>query len=58
MKKRILLAVLSLMLCLLAGCLEATPLNEEEMDVVAEYAASLLLKYDRHYDTPLYYAAR
>ncbi len=56
MKKRILLAVLSLMLCLLAGCLEATPLNEEEMDVVAEYAASLLLKYDRHYDTPLYYA--
>ena len=56
MKKRILLAVLSLMLCLFAGCLEATPLNEEEMDVVAEYAASLLLKYDRHYDTPLYYA--
>ncbi|MBP3593288.1 MAG: hypothetical protein J6J44_02075 [Lachnospiraceae bacterium] len=56
MKKRILLVVLSLMLCLLAGCLEATPLNEEEMDVVAEYAASLLLKYDRHYDTPLYYA--
>ena len=56
MKKRILLAVLSLVLCLLAGCLEATPLNEEEMDVVAEYAASLLLKYDRHYDTPLYYA--
>ena len=56
MKKRILLAVLSLMLCLLAGCLEATPLNEEEMDVVAEYAASLLLKYDKHYDTPLYYA--
>ncbi|MBQ8633337.1 MAG: hypothetical protein IJ420_07000 [Lachnospiraceae bacterium] len=56
MKKRIILAVLSLMLCMLAGCLEATPLNEEEMDVVAEYAASLLLKYDKHYDTPLYYA--
>ena len=55
MKKRIILAVLSLMLCMLAGCLEATPLNEEEMDVVAEYAASLLLKYDKHYDTPLYY---
>lgn len=56
MKKRILLAGLSLMLCMLAGCLEATPLNDEEMDVVAEYAASLLLKYDKHYDTPLYYA--
>lgn len=56
MKKRSLLAVMSLMLCILAGCLEATPLNEEEMDVVAEYAASLLLKYDTHYDTPLYYA--
>ena len=26
------------------------------MDVVAEYAASLLLKYDKHYDTPLFYA--
>ena len=56
MKKRILLAGLSLMLCMLAGCLEATPLNDEEMDVVAEYAASLLLKYDKHYDTPLFYA--
>ena len=56
MKKRILLAGLSLMLCMLAGCLEATPLTDEEMDVVAEYAASLLLKYDKHYDTPLYYA--
>lgn len=56
MKKRILLVVLSLALCMLAGCLEATPLNDGEMDVVAEYAASLLLKYDKHYDTPLYYA--
>lgn len=55
MKKRILLTGLSLMLCVLAGCLEATPLNDEEMDVVAEYAASLLLKYDKHYETPLYY---
>ena len=56
MKKRILLAGLSLMLCMLTGCLEATPLNDEEMDVVAEYAASLLLKYDVRYETPLYYA--
>lgn len=56
MKKRILLAGLSLMLCMLAGCLEATPLTDEEMDVVAEYAASKLLKYDEKYNTPLYYA--
>ena len=56
MKKRIILVGLSLMLCMLAGCLEATPLTDEEMDVAAEYAASLLLKYDKHYDTPLYYA--
>ena len=56
MKKRILLAMFSLTLCVFAGCLEATPLNDEEMDVVAEYAASLLLKYDTRYETPLYYA--
>ena len=55
MKKGILLAILSLMLCLLTGCLEATPLNDEEMDVVAEYAASLLLKHDKKYSTPLFY---
>ena len=46
---------ISIMLCMLTGCLEATPLTDEEMDVAAEYAASLLLKYDKHYDTPLYY---
>lgn len=57
MKKRILLVGMSLMLCMLAGCLEATPLTDAEMDVAAEYAASLLLKYDKNYDTPLYYAA-
>lgn len=55
MKKRILLAGVALILCVLAGCLEATPLTDEEMDVVAEYAASRLLKYDKNYNTPLYY---
>lgn len=55
MKKRIILVVLSAMLCLLCGCLEDTPLTDEEMDIVAEYAASLLLKYDSKYSTPLYY---
>lgn len=56
MKKRIIIAGLSVMLCMLCGCLETTPLTDEEMDVVAEYAASLLLKYDVNYETPLYYA--
>ena len=56
MKKRLLIAGFSVMLCLLGGCLEATPLNDEEMDAAAEYAASLLLKFDKNYDTPLYYA--
>ena len=55
MRKRIILISLSLMLCMLCGCLEATPLTDGEMDVVAEYAASLLLKYDKNYKTPLYY---
>jgi len=54
-KKKIIIAGLSVMLCLMCGCLEATPLTDEEMDVVAEYAASLLLKYDTNYETPLYY---
>lgn len=56
MKKRILLVGLSMMLCMLCGCLEETPLTDAEMDVVAEYAATLLLKYDENYNTPLYYA--
>lgn len=55
MKKRIILAGLSMALCMLCGCLEATPLTDAEMDVVAEYAATMLLKNDDKYSTPLYY---
>ena len=55
MKKKVIIACFSVMLCMLCGCLKATPLTDEEMDIVAEYAASLLLKYDKNYDTPLYY---
>lgn len=57
MKKRMLLVGMSMMLCLLCGCLETTPLTDAEMDTVAEYAATLLLKYDKNYNTPLYYTA-
>lgn len=56
MKKRIVILGMSMMLCLLCGCLESTPLTDAEMDVVAEYAAGLLLKYDKKYETPLYYS--
>ena len=55
MKKRIVVAGLSMALCLLCGCLEATPLTDAEMDVAAEYAATMLLKNDDKYSTPLYY---
>lgn len=55
MKKKIIIVGLSVMLCMLGGCLDVTPLTDGEMDVVAEYAASLLLKYDTNYKTPLYY---
>lgn len=56
MKKKFILATVFVMLCMLCGCLEATPLTDSEMDAVAEYASSLLLKYDKNYRTPLYYA--
>lgn len=55
MKKKFLLIGMSALLCMLCGCLETTPLTNDEMDVVAEYAASLLLKYDSGFDSPLYY---
>lgn len=55
MKKKFLLAGITALLCVLCGCLKTTPLTDNELDVVAEYAASLLLKYDSKYDSPLYY---
>jgi len=54
-KKRLLLVGVSLLLGLLGGCVPTTPLTEEEIDAVAEYAASLLLKHDEKYSTPLFY---
>lgn len=55
MKKRFIFVGVFILLCLLGGCIPTTPLTDEEMDVVAEYAASLLLKYDEKYATPLFY---
>lgn len=55
MKKKIIIAGMSMMLCMLCGCLESTPLTDAEMNVVAEYAASLMLKYDSNYESAMYY---
>lgn len=55
MKKRLSFVLLagSLILCL-AGCKNAIPeMSEEDMDLVTEYAAGLLLKYDANYQTML-----
>lgn len=55
MKKKLLLVGVSLLLGVLGGCVPTTPLTDAEMDAVAEYAASRLLKYDEKYSTPLFY---
>ncbi len=55
MKKRVCIMGMSVLLCMMCGCLQSTPLTDAELDVVAEYAANLLLKYDTNYDSPLYY---
>ena len=58
MRKKILIVAISMMLGLLGGCLQTTPLTDSEMDTVAEYAAMLLLRYDSNYDSVLYYGVQ
>ncbi|MBE5950371.1 MAG: hypothetical protein E7260_02115 [Lachnospiraceae bacterium] len=53
MKRIVGLAVILLLCTLLGGCLETPPLTDAEMDMVAEYAAGMLLKYDKNYRSPL-----
>lgn len=55
MRKRILVVGISMMLCLLGGCLQNTPLTDAEMDAVAEYAAMILLSHDANYESVLWY---
>lgn len=55
MRKRILIVGMSVMLCMLCGCLQNTPLTDAEMDAVAEYAAMLLLSHDSNYESVLWY---
>lgn len=53
MRRLMKIAAVALLCTMMCGCLEATPLTDAEMDIVAEYAAELLLKYDKNYRSPL-----
>ncbi len=51
MKKGKILGILAMTAVLLTGCADAMPtLTQEEADMIAEYAAGLLLKYSSNYD--------
>lgn len=54
MKKGKLVAILTLTIGLLTGCVDNMPdMTQEENDLVAEYAADLLLKYSPNYSSRL-----
>lgn len=51
MKKRKVLGLLAMSAVLLTGCVDSMPeLTAEQSDIIAEYAAGLLLKYSPNYD--------
>ena len=50
MKRRMILAALLLSVLLTEGCLlEIHPLTEEEQNIIAEYAADVLLRHDENH---------
>lgn len=50
MKRRMILAALLLSVLLIQGCLlETHPLTEEEQNIIAEYAADVLLRHDENH---------
>lgn len=51
--KRLKLAIIILLVLSLSGCVKETKISEKQSDAVAEYAAGLILKYDRDYDQEL-----
>lgn len=54
MRKKVLLAAAAVSLVLLTGCMgETYPLTEEEQDMIAEYAAGVLLRNDESYTQAL-----
>ena len=54
MKKNIAIVCILLMMLGITGCAKTIELTDEEQYLVAEYAAELLLKYDRNIDTKYY----
>ena len=50
MKKKIILLMFSLCTVFLVGCEKVIELTDEETQLIAEYAADLLLKYDINYE--------
>ncbi|MBO6115246.1 MAG: hypothetical protein J6P57_09340 [Lachnospiraceae bacterium] len=54
MKKNIAIVCIFLMMLGITGCAKTIELTDEEQYLVAEYAAELLLKYDRNIDTKYY----
>lgn len=54
MRKKIMLAVAAASLVTLTGCLAGTyPLTDEEQDIIAEYAVTVLLRNDENYTQAL-----
>lgn len=53
LKKRYISSVFLLSACLLTGCASGIELTDEENNMVAEYMAGALLKYDHGYDQAL-----
>lgn len=50
MKKRMVLLCSMAMACVMSGCAGSVPdLTEDESEVISEYAAGILLKYDKNY---------
>lgn len=51
MKKGKLIGVLALVMCIMTGCVDHMPeMTQEQSDLIAEYAADLLLKYSPNYE--------
>ncbi|MBQ9118620.1 MAG: hypothetical protein IJY09_01005 [Lachnospiraceae bacterium] len=54
MKKKVLLGIVAAGMLMTTGCIAQThPLTEEEQDIIAEYAAGVLLRHDENYTEAL-----
>ena len=53
MKNKIFLAVIGLIMLVLTGCASSISLTDNESDLVAEYIAGLMFKYDKNYEETL-----